>query len=300
MKMSLLLITVLALLALTACEKISAPDADKEAGRANADAMAGEHADDTTDASPAAEASPARAVIGQDMPYTEFNDELVYGYFAAPDDMFEPLPAVIMIHEWWGLNDNVKAMADRLAAEGYIVFAVDLYGGASAATPEEARELMLTVVEDPEAANRNIRAAYDFLESTAGAPRVGSLGWCFGGAWSLNTAMLYPDDLDAAVIYYGRVTADDEALRPVNAPILGIFAAEDQGIPVESVEAFRGSLQRLRKDHAIHIYPDVGHAFANPTGQRYNAEAADDAWRRTLAFFKLHLSANQGARRATN
>ena len=88
---------------------------------------------------------------------------------------------------------------------------------------------MLEVVEEPELANDNIRAAYAFLE-TAGAPRIGALGWCFGGGWSLNTARLFPDDLDASVIFYGRVTADEEALRPVNAPILGLFGAEDTGI----------------------------------------------------------------------
>ena len=284
----------LLMLALVGCgESSEAPaDTDRQAGREMADAMATEHAADTTDPSPAAEQPPARPVLSQDMPYTELNDELVYGYFSAPEDMFEPLPAVIMIHEWWGLNDNVRAMADRLAAEGYIVFAVDLYGGQTADTSTDARQLMLQVVEDPEAAASNIQAAYEFLENTAGAPRVASLGWCFGGAWSLRTATLFPDELDATVIYYGQVSADEETLRPVNVPILGLFAADDRGIPVKSVEAFRDTLQNLRKDHAVHIYPDVGHAFANPTGQRYNAAAAEDAWKRTLAFLELHLGSN--------
>jgi len=202
------------------------------------------------------------------MAYTEYRDELVHGYFSAPADMFEPLPAVIMIHEWWGLNDNVRAMADRLAAEGYIVFAVDLYAGEVAQTPDEARGLMMQAVEDPESANDNIRAAYDFVKRTAGAPRIGSLGWCFGGGWSLNTARLFPDDLDASVIYYGQVTADEEVLRPINTPILGLFAAEDAGIKVASVEEFRDALERLRKNYEVHVYPGVGHAFANPTGRK--------------------------------
>lgn len=265
---------------------------DKAANRANVDAMSREHANDTTDASAGAKVPPAGAVISERMPYAEVGDELVYGYFVAPADMFEPLPAVIMIHEWWGLNDNIRAMADRLAAEGYIVLAIDLYGGKTAASPSAARDLMLSVVEDPEAANENIRGAYEFLSSTAGAPKVGSLGWCFGGAWSLNTAQLYPDDLDASVIYYGQVTDDDDKLRPINSPILGLFAAEDRGIKVESVEAFEEALRRLRKDHEIHIYAGVGHAFANPTGRHYNADAASDAWERTLRFLDLHLSAD--------
>ena len=277
---------------LTACDKSADPasDAEKVAGRDNVEAMSREHADDTTEPSPAAELAPARDVISDPrMPYTESGDELVYGYFAAPADVAEPLPALIVIHEWWGLNDNVRAMADRLAGEGYMVLAVDLYGGKTADTPGAARALMLEVVEEPDTAKANIRAAYEFLE-VAGAPRIGSLGWCFGGGWSLAAAQMFPDDLDASVIYYGQVTGDEEKLRPINAPILGLFAADDTGIKVESVEAFRGALERLRKEHEVHIYPGVGHAFANPTGKNYSAAAATDAWAKTLEFLERHLS----------
>jgi carboxymethylenebutenolidase len=284
-------------LLLAACEKKAEPvsEAETATGRENVEAMSREHAEDTTEPSPAAELAPARAVISDPkMPYAEVGDVLVYGYFAAPADAFEPLPAIIMIHEWWGLNDNVRAMADRLAGEGYMVLAVDLYHGKTADSPAAARGLMLEVVEDPESANENIRSAYEFL-TTAGAPRIGSLGWCFGGGWSLNTAQLFPDELDATVIYYGQVTGDEEKLRPINTPILGLFGADDTGIKVASVEAFRGALERLRKEHEIHIYPGVGHAFANPTGTNYNAEAATDAWARTLDFLGRHLASEDGS-----
>lgn len=277
---------------LTACEKAAdtASEADKAAGRENVEAMSQEHAEDTTEPSPAAQLAPARDVVSDPrMPYTELGDELVYGYFAAPSDVAEPLPALIVIHEWWGLNDNVRAMADRLAGEGYMVLAVDLYGGETADTPAAARALMLEVVEEPAEAQANIRAAYEFLE-IAGAPRIGSLGWCFGGGWSLNAAQLFPEDLDASVIYYGQVTDDEDKLRPISAPILGLFAEEDSGIKLESVEAFRSALERLRKEHEIHIYPGVGHAFANPTGTNYSAAAAEDAWAKTLEFLQRHLS----------
>ena len=277
---------------LAACEKSAEPasEAEKAAGRDNVEAMAREHADDTTEPSPAVEVAPTRDVLSDPrMPYTESGDDLVYGYFAAPADVAEPLPALIVIHEWWGLNDNIRAMADRLAGEGYMVLAVDLYGGKTADTPGAARELMLEVVEDPETAKANIRAAYEFLE-LAGAPRIGSLGWCFGGGWSLIAAQMFPDDLDASVIYYGQVTGDEEKLRPINAPILGLFAADDTGIKLESVEAFRDALVRLRKEHEVFIYPDVGHAFANPTGNNYSADAATDAWAKTLDFLERHLS----------
>ena len=166
---AMLIIVVWALL-LAGCESepAASDEAVKEAGQAHVEAMAEEHAEDTTESSPAADVAPVRSVISQMMAYTVYNDELVYGYFSAPGDMFEPLPAVIMIHEWWGLNDNIKAMADRLAGERYIVFAVDLYNGKLANTPGAAQVLMMKSVGEPEAARENIRAAFTFVSETAG------------------------------------------------------------------------------------------------------------------------------------
>ena len=263
---------------------------EKEAAIANVEAMAKEHANDGVEASEGAQIAPLRSVVSDPhIAYAEVNDEVAYGHFVFPSDMIEPLPAVIMIHEWWGLNDNVRAMANRLAGEGYIVLAIDLYGGQVAKSAEAARQMMLSVVESPEYASENIRQAYDFLNNIAGAPRIASLGWCFGGGWSLNAALLFPEDLDAAVIYYGQVTDDVNKLLPLNVPILGLFGAEDTGIPIASVRAFEAALQRLRKNFDIQIYPEVGHAFANPTGATYNAGVADDAWKRTLEFLDHNL-----------
>ena len=236
------------------------------------------------------EAASGRAVISDRLPYAEVDEELVYGYFVFPADMVEPLPAVIMIHEWWGLNDHINAMADRLAAEGYIVLAVDLFGGKTASTPSEARQLMAYAIENPEEASENLRQAFRFVIDTAGAPSIGSLGWSFGGAWSLNVAMQFPDEVDAAVIYYGQVTDDDERLLPISAPVLGHFGADDRGISTESVQGFEAALQRLRKDYQIHIYPDARHAFANPTAAGYDERVAETAWQRTLEFLSQSLS----------
>ena len=244
---------------------------------------------------PVASTYQERDVISENMPYAELDDELVYGYFVAPADMFEPLPAVIMIHEWWGLNDNVREQANRLAAAGYIVFAVDLFGGKTATTPSGARELMLTVVENPEAANENLLSAYRFVSETAGAPAVAALGWRFGGSWSLNTAMLLPDELDAVVIYYGQVGADEEKLLPVNVPILGLFAADDISIKSASVEAFRNTLERLRKDYEIQIYDGVRQGFANEDATNFDRNAAADAWQRSLSFLQRHLAGESEA-----
>jgi len=278
-------------LVVSACDTggSSATDADTQAGRDTVDAMSREHANDSTSPSEAAEVEPTQSVDSETLAYAEVNDGLVYGYLAYPSGVTEPLPAIIMIHEWWGLNDNIRAMANRLAAEGYMVLAVDLYNGETAASPGVARVKMLQVVENPDRARENLRQAMQFLNIT-GAPGIASLGWCFGGGWSLNTAMLFPGELDAAVVYYGQVTADDEKLAAIDTPLLGLFGADDRGITVESVNAFEAALQRLRKQHEIHIYPGVGHAFANPTGNNYNREAAEDAWQRTLQFLAENLS----------
>ncbi|MCH8307463.1 MAG: dienelactone hydrolase family protein [Proteobacteria bacterium] len=287
--------TVLGLICVVFCAAACEPqqmteDPDKAAALENVDAMSREHAGDTATPSEAASIAAERAVVAETLAYAEVADELRYGHFVIPSDMVDPLPAIIVIHEWWGLNDGVRSVADRLAGLGYIVLAVDLYGGKIAATPADARKMMLDVVENPEDARENIRQAYRFLEETAGAPSIGSLGWCFGGGWSLNTALLFPDELDATVIYYGQVTDDEAKLEPMNVPILGIFGAKDKGIPVASVRRFEHALKNLSKDYEIEVYPGVGHAFANPSGNNYNAEAADKAWQRTVAFLNRHLT----------
>ena len=276
-------------LLVAACETgdSGSTNTDPEADRATVDAMSGEQAADTAVAR-------RRVVLSERLPYAEVDDELVYGHFAFPADMVEPLPAIIMIHEGMGLNDNIRAMAEKLAGEGYIVLAVDLFGGETATTTGVARVRMQKVIENPEPAAENIRQAYDFLTSVAGAPRVGSLGWSFGGGWSLNTAMLFPEELDATVIFYGQVTDDDDRLRVISSPILGLFGAEDKGISVASVRQFEAALERLRKNYEIHIYPGAGHAFADPSGNAYNAEAADDAWGKMLEFLGLHLAIESG------
>ena len=272
-------------LVLAAC---SSGEPEQETAVAPAAATAQSQAVDAA-ATPSRE-SQARAVISEDMPYAEVGDELVYGYFMAPSDMFEPLPAVIMIHEWWGLTDEMRARADALATEGYIVLAIDLFGGQTASDPASARKLMLSVAQDPDSANQNIRGAFEFVSETADAPRVGAIGWRFGGTWALNTALLFPDELDASVIYYGPVTSDEDELRPVKAPILGLFAGDDISINIGSVEAFKTALESLRKDYDIQVYAGVGQRFASESAKTYDAKATNDAWNRTLDFLSLHLA----------
>jgi len=284
-----ILAAILSLSVLAACDtgSLGTGGSQPAAPQPGADAVSDEGAEP---AGTPVETAPQRPVVTEKLPYAEVDEELVYGHFVFPADMVDPLPGVIVIHEWWGLNDEVRAMAARIAAEGYVVLAVDLFGGQNAKSPADARILMVNVVENPELANENISQAYQFLVESGQAPRIGALGWDFGGGWALNTAMLFPDDLDAAVIYYGQVTDDQSRLEPVNVPILGLFAANDRGIPVAIVQNFEQALETLRKNYEIEIYPDVGHAFANPAGPNYDAAVAEQAWARALEFLDRHLS----------
>jgi len=242
--------------------------------------------DPAGDATPVA---PDRPVVAETLPYGEIGEQLVYGHFAFPDDMVDPLPGVIVIHERWGLDDGIRGQADRLAGHGYVVLAVDLYLGETATDAESARELMVTLVENQDQANENLRQAYQFLKNTAQAERIGVLGWSLGGSWAFNAAMLLPDSLDAAVIYYGQVTDNRERLEAINAPILGLFGNADRGVTPESVEAFREAMEALGKEIEVEIYPDAGHAFADPNSPNYVPEVAEAAWQRSVDFLARHL-----------
>lgn len=194
-------------------------------------------------------------------------------------------PGVIMIHEWWGLNDNIKNMAEQLADQGYVVFAVDLYGGEVAQDSDKARELATSVRSNPDDAIQTMREAVDYLEQRT--DRVASLGWCFGGQQSLQLSL--NDELDATIIYYGNLVEDPEQLQSLSGPVLGIFGAEDSGIPVESVRNFESALNQINVQNDITIYDGVGHAFANPSGSNYAPEETMDAWEKTLAFLEANL-----------
>jgi carboxymethylenebutenolidase len=191
-----------------------------------------------------------------------------------------------MIHEWWGLNQNIKDMADKLAADGYMVLAVDLYEGHVAQNPKEAQQYVGEVNQNTALAN--MKAAYDFLKNNR-AGKVASLGWCFGGGKSLAMAVSGVP-LSATVLYYGTpLITDKSQLSAIKWPVLGIFGDKDQSIPVAKVKEFQTVLNELHIPNEIHIYPGVGHAFANPTNQNYAPEPTKDAWTKTLAFLKKNL-----------
>ncbi len=215
-------------------------------------------------------------------------DETVQGVLYKPAGK-GPFPTLIVIHEYWGLNDWVKEQASKLADEGYESLAVDLYRGKVATTPEEAHELVRGVPEDRAA--RDLRAAFSYLESRQEVKkgRIGSIGWCWGGGYSLNLALAEPK-LHTAVINYGHLATDPAALAKINASILGIFGGQDRGITADDVRKFEQALKKAGKKVEIHIYPDAGHAFENPNNKEgYRPDDAADAWTHTVNFLASTL-----------
>ncbi|PAP76941.1 dienelactone hydrolase family protein [Rubrivirga marina] len=255
-----------------------------------ADDMRHQHDGDTPDATGMTDGADAEGVVTETVPYATVGGETVTGYLARPEGAEAGLPGVIVIQEWWGLNENIEAMARRLAAQGYAALAVDLYGGQVATTPDSAMAFMREAMSREDALTDNVRQAYAFLADSLGAPRVGSIGWCFGGMWSLRTALALPDQLDAAVIYYGRPVTEADRLAALSMPVLALFGGADDSIPADTVAAFDRALAEAGVAHTVHTYPGAAHAFANPSGQAYDAEAAEDAWARTTAFLAEHLT----------
>lgn len=215
-------------------------------------------------------------------------DETVQAVFYTPAGK-GPFPALVVIHEWWGLNDWVKEQAAKLAGEGYAALAIDLYRGKVATTPDEAHEIMRGVPEDRAA--RDLRAAVAFLKSQPNVKknRIGSIGWCMGGGYSLNVALQEPT-LTATVINYGHLVADADSIKKINASVLGIFGAQDRGIPVDDVKKFEQALKQKGNQVEIVIYPDAGHGFENPNNKEgYRADDAANAWMRTVSFLATTL-----------
>ncbi len=206
------------------------------------------------------------------------------GYFVRPKAEGN-YPGVIMIHENRGLRPEIKDTAEQLAKVGYMVLAVDLLGGV-AEDQTGAREL--TSKFNQVKGVENMKAAVAYLKSK-GVTKVASLGWCFGGKQSVELS-ISGEKLDATVVYYGgNMATSTERLAPIKWPVLGIFGDKDQAIPVEMVRTFESSLNTLGVKNEIHIYPGVGHAFANPSGASYAPNETKDAWAKTVEFLRKNL-----------
>ena len=225
------------------------------------------------------------------IPYGETEDDLLYGFFVYPSNMVEPLPAVIVIHEWWGLNDSVRAAASRIAAQGYMVLAVDLFRGETASTSAEASALARKLLEEPGFAEQNLRSAHAFLTDGAGAPEVATLGFSLGGYWALEATRFMPDQFAAAVVFYGQPDADPDAVASITSPVLGLYGGDDRSIPPADVRAFRDQAEQLEKSVEIEIYPGANHGFANPDDPRYDVSAAARSWQQVAEFLERYLAA---------
>lgn len=270
-------------------------------GDSEADRMAEEHENDTPTATEGAHA-PDIPVTAEAVAYTQTEDGTpVRGYGAAPSDPdsvlsahgLDPastrLPGVVVIHEWWGLNDNVRTATRRLAGQGYRALAVDLYRGAVAGTPDSARALVQRAMDDRGQLLANLRDAHDHLRTEVEAPRVAVMGWCFGGGRTFDAVAAAPQRFDAAVVYYGSPESmTSSVLQNTTTPILAHFGRKDQAVSVEAARGFQARFEDAGADGAVHFY-DAGHAFANPSGDSYEPKAAAQAWSRTTAFLRDHL-----------
>ncbi len=196
-------------------------------------------------------------------------------------------PAILLVHEWWGLNDHIKATADKFADAGLGALALDVYNGKVATNPDQASQYMREANQHPEAIKQKLHAALQYL-TTHSNGKIATIGWCFGGGWSLQASLQDPQWVTATIIYYGLLENRPEVLKKLQGPVLGIFANKDGWINPKMVNQFENALKAAGIPHQIYRY-DADHAFANPSSARYNAKAASDAWEKTMAFLDKYL-----------
>lgn len=214
----------------------------------------------------------------------------IKGFLAKPEGA-GPFPAIVVVHEWWGLSDWVKENTGRLAGEGYVALAVDLYGGKATQDPGEAHELMRAL--DPSEGLADLKGGIAYLQSQPfvdKGKKIGAVGWCMGGMYSRliaqDSAAIGP-----TVICYGSVaTEPGQIAKLVGKPVLGIFGATDRGIPADKVKQFEAALKASGdKDVTIRLFEDAGHAFMRPGGPQYHEASAKQAWMLIDRFFADHL-----------
>ncbi len=228
-------------------------------------------------------------LLGADLHYVE-GDTLTTGYLAVPEGD-GPFPALVIIHEWNGLVDRVRQVADDFAAEGYVTLAADLYGGRTGSNPQENRALVAEVRSEPERMVANLDAAVAYLKSRPDVTgRIGAMGWCFGGGVALSFG-LDGQHHDATAIFYGRLVDDPAVLKRMDHEVYGTFARLDRGIPPEAVRRFEEALRAAGIPNDLHIYDDVNHGFWLRVDGKPETRTAPalDAWRRLKAYLARTL-----------
>lgn len=228
-----------------------------------------------------------QAQVGKKVTYRDTAGHETKGFYVPPKTGAKA--ALVMIHEWWGLNQNIEAEAERIhGLTGYAVLAVDLYEGKVATTPEDAGRFMREVNADR--AKAIVKAAVGALKKGDfgfRAAKIGTVGFCFGGGWSFQTAVQGGPQVNACAIFYGM--PDNSAIPTISAPVIFIHPKRDQWITDSVVSTFVAEMRKNGKAVEAYHY-DADHAFANPSQQAYNKQAAAAAWAKTLAFFKRNLS----------
>ncbi|MEM7279775.1 MAG: dienelactone hydrolase family protein [Pseudomonadota bacterium] len=235
-------------------------------------------------------ASTSRPATGVMFAYAEVEGKLARGYFSYPDDMSEPLPALLLIHDWYGLDDTMRALSDRIASLGYVVFAVDLYEGKTGSKPADTREQSVRLLERPALAEQNIEQALEFMEKSAGSPRIAVQGFGSGGLLALNTAMRYPDKINALIVVQGQTINDEETLRSLGMPVLGIFGSGDRSISTDQVKAFGDALKAANITHEMRLYPNASSGFMIPGSNNYNEKQAENAFGVLREFLSMNLA----------
>jgi carboxymethylenebutenolidase len=226
-------------------------------------------------------------VFGGTMNKIASDGEQIDAYLAKPSGN-GPFPAIVVIHEWWGLNDQIKGVADKFAAEGYTALALDLYRGKVATNPDDAHQYMSGLPEDR--AIRDLKSAFKYLQSQpfVKKDKIASIGFCMGGRLSGQLALAEPQ-LAACVIYYGSVPTDPATLAKFNSPIIAFYGEEDKSVTPDMARKFEAEMKKLKKDVSVNLYPGAGHGFANETGKNYNEAGAKDAWSKTITFLNKNL-----------
>lgn len=225
----------------------------------------------------------------EEVVYATIAGKEIKGFVAYPTGSGS-YPGLVLIHEWWGLNENIRDLAEQYAAQGYVALAVDLYEGQSTTDQTRARELTTSVSGNMDRAKDNLRQATAYLRTRPDVKKdaLASVGWCFGGGWSYEMAK-NDMGLDASVMYYGRFSPHEDHSH-MKTDIIGHFGEEDMSIKVDDVETFQATLKTANGDHEIYIYPNAGHGFANEdNAEAYKPEAAALAWQRTLTFLRAHV-----------
>lgn len=210
----------------------------------------------------------------------------ISGYLAEPSG--DVKGGMVVIQEWWGLTPDIKEIADRYAAEGYLAFAPDLYHGQVATEPDEARKYAMAM--ERQVAAQEIDNAIAWMKAERGVGKVGCVGYCMGGGLTLGAAIRPTSNVDAVHVYYGGGMPAEDVLSTIKVPVLGSYGANDKGIPKEQVDGLRNALERSGVPNDITYYEGAEHSFFNETRPAYHPEAAEDSWKKSLGWFGQHLA----------